>query len=73
MVPGYGHAVLRKTDPRYEAQRQFALTNLKEARGDTNIHKHYRYFCSFVFLLCAHQPEGGARGGGGEVRFRVRF
>ncbi len=25
MVPGYGHAVLRKTDPRYESQREFAL------------------------------------------------
>lgn len=25
VVPGYGHAVLRKTDPRYMAQRQFAL------------------------------------------------
>lgn len=25
VIPGYGHAVLRKTDPRYECQRQFAL------------------------------------------------
>ncbi|RCI16484.1 hypothetical protein L249_3279 [Ophiocordyceps polyrhachis-furcata BCC 54312] len=25
VVPGYGHAVLRKTDPRYMAQREFAL------------------------------------------------
>ncbi len=25
VVPGYGHAVLRKTDPRYTAQREFAL------------------------------------------------
>lgn len=25
VVPGYGHAVLRKTDPRYAAQREFAL------------------------------------------------
>ncbi len=25
VVPGYGHAVLRKTDPRYDAQREFAL------------------------------------------------
>ncbi|GJJ08236.1 citrate (Si)-synthase [Clathrus columnatus] len=25
VVPGYGHAVLRKTDPRYVAQREFAL------------------------------------------------
>ncbi|KAL6727253.1 hypothetical protein Aduo_009146 [Ancylostoma duodenale] len=28
VVPGYGHAVLRKTDPRYECQRQFALKHL---------------------------------------------
>jgi citrate synthase len=25
VVPGYGHAVLRKTDPRYTCQREFAL------------------------------------------------
>ncbi|MDD2556805.1 MAG: citrate (Si)-synthase [Desulfuromonadaceae bacterium] len=25
VIPGYGHAVLRKTDPRYESQRQFCL------------------------------------------------
>jgi citrate synthase len=25
VVPGYGHAVLRKTDPRYTAQREFCL------------------------------------------------
>lgn len=24
VVPGYGHAVLRKTDPRYTCQREFA-------------------------------------------------
>ncbi len=25
VIPGYGHAVLRRTDPRFEVQRQFAL------------------------------------------------
>lgn len=30
VVPGYGHAVLRKTDPRYSAQREFALKHLPE-------------------------------------------
>jgi len=25
VIPGYGHAVLRKTDPRYSCQREFAL------------------------------------------------
>ncbi len=28
VVPGYGHAVLRRTDPRYTAQREFALKHL---------------------------------------------
>lgn len=28
VVPGYGHAVLRKTDPRYEIQRDFCLKNM---------------------------------------------
>jgi len=28
VVPGFGHAVLRKTDPRYMAQREFALKHL---------------------------------------------
>lgn len=30
VVPGYGHAVLRKTDPRYMAQREFALKYLPD-------------------------------------------
>ncbi|MCD6331806.1 MAG: citrate (Si)-synthase, eukaryotic [Bacteroidales bacterium] len=30
VVPGYGHAVLRKTDPRYMAQREFALKFLPD-------------------------------------------
>lgn len=29
-MPGYGHAVLRKTDPRYTCQRQFALKHLPD-------------------------------------------
>jgi len=28
VIPGFGHAVLRKTDPRYTAQREFCLKNL---------------------------------------------
>lgn len=35
VVPGYGHAVLRRTDPRYMAQRQFALEHL----GDDKMFK----------------------------------
>ena len=30
VIPGFGHAVLRKTDPRYIAQRNFALKYLKD-------------------------------------------
>ncbi len=30
VIPGFGHAVLRKTDPRYVAQRNFALKYLKD-------------------------------------------
>ncbi|KAH9838771.1 citrate synthase [Rhodofomes roseus] len=30
VVPGYGHAVLRKTDPRYMAQREFALKHMPD-------------------------------------------
>ena len=28
VIPGYGHAVLRRTDPRYIVQREFALKHL---------------------------------------------
>jgi citrate synthase len=34
VIPGYGHAVLRKTDPRFEAQREFAS---KYCKGDSFI------------------------------------
>ncbi len=30
VIPGYGHAVLRKTDPRYFEQRQFCLKHLPD-------------------------------------------
>jgi len=30
VIPGYGHAVLRKTDPRYSAQREFSLKHLAD-------------------------------------------
>jgi len=30
VVPGYGHAVLRKTDPRYIAQQEFAKANMAD-------------------------------------------
>lgn len=30
VIPGYGHAVLRRTDPRYVAQREFCLKHLPD-------------------------------------------
>lgn len=30
VIPGYGHAVLRKTDPRYTCQREFALKHMPD-------------------------------------------
>ena len=30
VIPGYGHAVLRKTDPRYQSQREFCLKHLPD-------------------------------------------
>jgi citrate synthase len=30
VIPGYGHAVLRQTDPRYTAQREFALKHMPD-------------------------------------------
>ncbi len=36
VIPGYGHAVLRKTDPRYQAQREFCLNHLP----DDNLFKY---------------------------------
>ena len=36
VIPGYGHAVLRKTDPRYTVQREFCLKHLP----DDNIFKY---------------------------------
>ena len=32
VIPGYGHAVLRKTDPRYMSQREFCLKHLPNDR-----------------------------------------
>lgn len=31
VVPGYGHAVLRRTDPRYTCQREFALKHMPDS------------------------------------------
>ncbi|EDW80508.1 uncharacterized protein Dwil_GK11572 [Drosophila willistoni] len=33
VVPGYGHAVLRQTDPRFELQNDFAMKNCKDDKN----------------------------------------
>lgn len=38
VIPGYGHAVLRKTDPRYTAQRNFALRHPESFKDDELFH-----------------------------------
>ena len=30
VIPGYGHAVLRKTDPRFRCELEFANKNIKD-------------------------------------------
>lgn len=61
VVPGFGHAVLRKTDPRYTAQREFALKHLPDDPLFGLVSKLYhiivsiiifwekRIFCAFFF------------------------
>merc|ERR1711998_549275 len=41
VVPGYGHAVLRKTDPRYTCQREFALKHIKDDEMVQLVHLLY--------------------------------
>ena len=48
VVPGYGHAVLRKTDPRYTAQREFALKHLPDDPLFGLVSKLYHIIVSFV-------------------------
>ena len=47
VIPGYGHGVLRVTDPRYMAQREFAIANLPE--DDAN--------CAIVRMLYEIVPD----------------
>lgn len=41
VIPGFGHAVLRKTDPRYEAQRRFALEYMPDDELFTIVSRVY--------------------------------
>ena len=42
VVPGFGHAVLRKTDPRYTCQRDFALKHLPNDKMFTIVSQLYK-------------------------------
>eukprot|EP00951_Prasinocladus_malaysianus_P002097 scaffold14909_cov48-Prasinocladus_malaysianus.AAC.2 len=44
VVPGYGHAVLRKTDPRYACQREFALKHLPNDPMFKLVSELYEYY-----------------------------
>lgn len=41
VIPGYGHAVLRKTDPRYTAQLEFAKDNIRNDEVVNIVHDLY--------------------------------
>ena len=60
VVPGYGHAVLRKTDPRYTCQREFALqcaAPLSTFRKCMcSAVRARRTLCSLVQMCCGIQP-----------------
>ncbi len=42
VIPGYGHAVLRKTDPRFTAQQQFAEKYIKDDKLVNLVNQLYR-------------------------------
>lgn len=52
VVPGYGHAVLRKTDPRYTAQREFALKHLPDDPLFGLVSKLYHIIVSIFSSQC---------------------
>lgn len=54
VIPGYGHAVLRKTDPRYSCQREFALKYMVSV-STCSTHASYYLLtsCYFSLLLSA--------------------
>jgi len=41
VIPGYGHAVLRKTDPRFTSQKEFALKHGLDSRLVKLVHQLY--------------------------------
>ncbi|NP_001312207.1 citrate synthase, mitochondrial-like [Nicotiana tabacum] len=56
VVPGFGHGVLRKTDPRYTCQREFALKHLPEDPLFQLVAKLYEVFLQFLQNLAKLNP-----------------
>jgi len=54
VVPGYGHAVLRKTDPRYVAQREFALKHLPNDKLFKLVGQIYNIVPDILLEVCIH-------------------
>lgn len=54
VVPGYGHAVLRKTDPRYTAQREFALKHLPDDPLFKLVGQIYNIVPDILLEVCCH-------------------
>jgi citrate synthase len=52
VVPGYGHAVLRKTDPRYTAQREFALKHLPDNKLFKLVGQIYNLVPDILLEVC---------------------
>ena len=52
VVPGYGHAVLRKTDPRYTAQREFALQHLPDDKNFKLVGQIYKLVPDILLEVC---------------------
>lgn len=51
VVPGYGHAVLRKTDPRFIAQMEFAKKYIPEDVNCRIVHQVYEVVPQFSTIL----------------------
>ena len=52
VIPGYGHAVLRKTDPRYTAQREFALKHLPDDKLFKLVGQIYKLTPDILLEVC---------------------
>ncbi|KAI9590794.1 hypothetical protein GQX74_008961 [Glossina fuscipes] len=51
VIPGYGHAVLRVTDPRFTTQENFAKRNIKDDAMVNLVHQLYRVVPNFLKSL----------------------